>query len=122
MSKTNPSTVKRLRRKLHIRKSVQGTTLRPRLSVFRSAKHIYVQLIDDDTGRTLAHASTLEASFKEASAYGGNKGAAKLVGRAIGERTLALGIKQVVFDRNGFLYHGRVQALADAARESGLEF
>ena len=95
---------------------------RKRLSVFRSSKHIYAQLIDDDKGETLAAASSLEKSMHEAGKTGANVEAAKAVGKLIAERAKEKGIKDVVFDRGGYLYHGRVKALADAAREAGLEF
>ena len=121
MGKTNQSLVSRLRRKKHIRKKVHGTPERPRLCVFRSAKHIYVQIIDDEQGTTLASASSLEEAF-DAEKSGGNKDGAKVVGKLIAERAKAANIAQVVFDRNGFLYHGRIAALADAAREAGLSF
>jgi large subunit ribosomal protein L18 len=95
---------------------------RARLSVFRSSKHIYAQLIDDDKGQTMASASSLEKSFREDTKNGANIGAAKAVGKLIAERAKEKGIKDVVFDRGGYLYHGRVKALADAAREGGLNF
>lgn len=117
MAKTNPKTKARLRRKKHIRKTVRGTTERPRLSVFRSAKHIYAQLIDDSTGTTLASASSLKIE-----GAGGNKDGARKVGEAVAKKALEAKIDTVVFDRNGYLYHGRVAALADAAREAGLKF
>ena len=117
MAKTNPKTQARLRRKKHIRKSVRGTTERPRLSVFRSAKHIYAQVIDDSTGTTIASASSLKID-----ASGGNKDGARLVGEEVAKKALEAKIDTVVFDRNGYLYHGRVAALADAAREAGLKF
>lgn len=109
-----------IRRAVHsrIRKKVRGTTARPRLAIFRSVNHIYAQVIDDDNGKTIASASTLEKDLKEKT--GGNVDAAKRVGAAIAERTLATGINEVVFDRGGFLYHGRVKALTDAARAAGL--
>lgn len=107
----------RIRRKKHIRKIVRGTAERPRLTVFRSAKHIYAQVIDDDAGTTLAAASTLKVD-----GHGGNKDAAKSVGAEVAKKALAANIEQVVFDRNGYLYHGRVAALADGAREAGLKF
>jgi large subunit ribosomal protein L18 len=109
----------RLRRKFRVRKRLTGTPERPRLSVTRSHKNISVQVIDDEAGKTLASASTLE---KAISAYGGNKDAAALIGKAIAERAVAAGVKQVCFDRGPYKYHGRVAALADAAREAGLEF
>lgn len=121
MGKTNPSHTARLRRKKHIRKKVHGTPERPRLCIFRSDKHIYCQIIDDERGHTLASASSLEEAF-DASADGGNKDGAKLVGQLIAQRAKEANVTQVVFDRNGFLYHGRVAALADAAREAGLSF
>src|SRR5207249_1392651 len=101
---------------------VAGTAARPRLNVFRSLKHIYVQLIDDDAGNTLTAASTVEADQKKASKSGGNIDAAKSIGKLIAERAKDKGITKVVFDRGGWQYHGRVKHLADAAREGGLEF
>jgi large subunit ribosomal protein L18 len=117
----------RRRRQERVRKKVQGTPARPRLSVFKSAKHIYGQLIDDVGGHTLAAASSLSLSFRERvesieEASGGNVSGAKIVGELIAEQAHAKGITQIVFDRNGFLYHGRVKALAEAAREAGLRF
>jgi large subunit ribosomal protein L18 len=111
----------RSRRHYRVRKRVHGTAARPRLAVFRSAAHISAQVIDDRTGRTLAAAATVEADVKAAGGTG-NKSAAAAVGRLVAERARAAGVTQVVFDRGGFLYHGRVAALADAAREAGLEF
>ncbi|HMM07117.1 MAG TPA: 50S ribosomal protein L18 [Clostridiales bacterium] len=113
---------KAVRNKKHasVRLKISGTPDCPRLAVFRSAKHIYAQVIDDVAGNTLAAASTLDASLKEN--YGGNKEAAAAVGKIIAEKALEKGIKQVVFDRGGMIYHGRVKALADSAREAGLEF
>jgi len=102
-----------------VRSRVVGTGSRPRLCVYRSLRHVYAQVVDDGTGRTLAAASTSERTLD---AKGANLASAAAVGKAVGERALAAGIKQVVFDRGGYLYHGRVQALADAAREAGLEF
>ena len=99
-----------------------ATAERPRLTVFRSHKHIYVQVIDDAAGRTLAAASTADKDVRGDLKYGGNKAAAELVGKAIAERALAAGVKQVAFDRGPFQYHGRVAALADAARKAGLGF
>jgi large subunit ribosomal protein L18 len=110
----------RRRRHNRVRKRVTGTAARPRLAVFRSTKHISVQVIDDVAGKTLAAAATTEKSLR--SANGGNKAAAEAVGKLIGERAKAAGVTTVVFDRGGFLYHGRVAALADAARAAGLEF
>jgi len=112
---------KEIRLRIHrrIRKKISGSPERPRLAVFRSVKHIYAQVIDDASGRTIAAASSNE---KGASFNGGNVGGAKEVGRLVAERAKEKGIKSVVFDRGGYLYHGRVKALADAAREGGLEF
>lgn len=111
----------RARRKKHIRKVVVGTPGRPRLCVFRSLSHIYAQIIDDETGTTLASASSLKLELPEG-ATGGNIDGAKLVGKAVAAAAVAKNVQQVVFDRNGYLYHGRVAALADGAREGGLEF
>lgn len=122
MGKTNESAKQRNRRKKSIRKKVFGTTERPRLTVFRSAKHIYAQIVDDVAGATLAAASTMEPAFREKGDFGGNIGAAKLIGGLIGTRAKEAGVDLVVFDRNGYLYHGRVKALADGAREAGLRF
>jgi len=111
----------RSRRHGRVRKKVVGTPARPRLAVFRSSAHITAQVIDDTAGRTVAAAATVEADIKAAGPTG-NKVAAATVGRLVAERAKAAGVTQVVFDRGGFLYHGRVAALADAAREAGLEF
>jgi large subunit ribosomal protein L18 len=108
------------RRHRRVRKLVRGTAERPRLAVFRSNRHISAQVIDDVAGRTLAAASTVEASLRGGAT--GNKTAAGQVGRLVAERARAAGVSKVVFDRGGFLYHGRVAAVADAAREAGLEF
>ena len=116
---------RRQRIKYRIRKRVEGTGARPRLTVFRSVAHIYVQVVDDATGTTVASASSIESTVKatlDKQARGGNVAGAKAIGKAIAERLLEKGVKRVVFDRNGFLYHGRVKAVADAAREAGLEF
>lgn len=112
----------RLKRHLRVRKKIQGTAERPRLNVFRSSKHMYAQLIDDVKGVTLAAASTLDKDLKDQIGNGGNVEAARKVGELIAKRAKAQGFEQVVFDRGGYLYHGRIQALADAAREAGLEF
>ena len=112
----------RLRRKTRIRGRVAGTDGRPRLTIYRSANHIYAQVINDQTGQTLAAASTLSTELKGRDGHGGNIDAAKAVGSLIAEKAKAANISKVVFDRNGYLYHGRVKALADAARESGLDF
>jgi large subunit ribosomal protein L18 len=110
----------RLRRHARVRKTVVGTAERPRLAVFRSNKHIYAQVIDDRSGRTLASAGTVEGDLRGGSTS--NRDGASSVGRLVAERAKAAGVNRVVFDRGGFLYHGRVAALADAAREAGLEF
>jgi large subunit ribosomal protein L18 len=109
-----------IRQRIHnrIRQKLSGTAERPRLNVFRSLNHIYAQVVDDQNGITLAAASTLALKVKT----GGNVAAAKEIGKAIAEKAAEKGIKKVVFDRGGFLYHGRIKALADAAREAGLEF
>ncbi len=112
----------RLRKHARVRKKITGTPERPRLNVYRSLKHIYAQIIDDTQGHTLVSASTLDPAFKGKVAYGGNKEAARLVGKLIAEKALEKGIKKVVFDRGGYIYHGRVKELAEAAREAGLEF
>ena len=112
----------RQRRVYRVRKRLKGTPERPRLSVFRSHRHIAVQVIDDSVGKTLVAASTGDKELAPAVAYGGNCAAAEAVGRAIAQRALAAGIKQVCFDRGAAKYHGRVAALADAARAGGLEF
>lgn len=110
------------RRKARIRGRVHGTAARPRMSVFRTDKHIYAQLVDDDAGVTLAAASTLSPELKSRGGHGGNSEAAKAVGGLVATKAIAANIAKVVFDRNGFLYHGRVKALADGAREAGLDF
>jgi large subunit ribosomal protein L18 len=110
------------RRQWSVRNSLSGTAERPRLSVFRSDKHIYAQVIDDLAGRTLASASSTSTDVRGDLKNGGNVAAAKLVGKAIAERAKAAGVTQVAFDRGGRKYHGRVKALADAAREGGLKF
>lgn len=112
----------RQRRRYHVREKVRGAADRPRLSVNRSLNHIYCQLIDDMSGRTLAGASTLDESIREQVSYGGNKNAAALVGKLIAERALAAGVTSARFDRGHCKYHGRVAALADAARAAGLNF
>jgi large subunit ribosomal protein L18 len=116
---------RRVRIQLRQRKRISGTQERPRLSVFRSVSHIYAQVIDDMTGQTLVAASTVEPSLKGAfdkKTKGGNVKGAEAIGRVIAERSIEKGIKRVVFDRSGFLYHGRIRAVADAARKAGLEF
>jgi large subunit ribosomal protein L18 len=117
-----PKVRKRLRRKVSIRLRVSGTSERPRLSVFRSARYVYAQAVDDTTGRVIAAASEIEAKLKEAVAGKPKKERARLVGKTIGEKLVAAGVKAVVFDRNGFIYHGRVKEIADGAREAGLAF
>lgn len=112
----------RKKRHLRVRKKLFGTSERPRLNVFRSSSHIYAQVIDDLAGATLVSASTLDPEFKGQISNGGNIEAAKKVGEMIAKKAKEKGIEQVVFDRGGYLYHGRIKALADAARESGLEF
>ena len=109
----------RLVRHKRVRAVISGTPERPRLCVFRSTQHIYAQVIDDVAGKTIASASTVEKDF---TAYGGNKDAAKKVGLLIAERAKAAGVETIVFDRGGYVYHGRVQALAEGAREGGLKF
>jgi large subunit ribosomal protein L18 len=111
-----------LRRKKHVKKSISGSSDRPRLTVFRSGKHIYAQVIDDMAGVTLASASTLSKSLKDDIKNGSNKVAAEKVGAAVAKEALNVGIKCVKFDRNGYLFHGRVKALADSARKEGLVF
>jgi len=118
---TKDKQIARTRRHFRVRKKVAGTAERPRLAAFRSNKHISAQVIDDRSGRTLAAASTVEKSLRDAGATG-NKSAAATVGRLVAERAKAAGVDKVVFDRGGFQYHGRVAAVADAAREAGLEF
>jgi large subunit ribosomal protein L18 len=116
---------RRDRIKHRLRKRIRGTEGRPRLTVYRSVAHIYVQVVDDMSGRTIAAASSVEPSVKGAFAKGtkgGNVAGAQAVGKTIAERLSEKGVKRVVFDRNGFLYHGRVKAVAEAAREAGLEF
>ena len=122
MSKNKTRHAARLQRKKHIQKTVRGTAARPRLSVFRSARHIYAQVIDDVAGATLASASTLSPELRSGVECGGNADAAKQVGELIASRAKAAGVETVCFDRNGYLYHGRIKALADAAREGGLNF
>ena len=112
----------RLQRKTRVKLKVQRQTDRPRLTVFRSSKHIYAQIVDDNAGKTLVAMSTLSKSFKDQMQAGGNLKAAKLVGSLIGEAASEKGIKEVYYDRNGFLYAGRIKALADAVREKGIKF
>jgi large subunit ribosomal protein L18 len=113
---------KRAKRKGTIRKRINGTAERPRLSVFRSAKHVYAQAIDDVTGRVMAAASDTEEKLASAVSGKPKKDRARAIGKAIGEKLVALKVTSVVFDRNGFIYHGRVKEIADGAREAGLQF
>lgn len=112
----------RAKKHFRIRNKISGTPERPRLNVYRSLSNIYAQIIDDKSGHTLVAASTLDNAIKEKISNGGNKEAAKHVGSLIAEKALAKGIKRVIFDRGGYIYHGRVKELADGAREGGLEF
>jgi len=112
----------RLKRKKRIRKKLAGTALRPRLCVYKSLKNMYAQLVDDSTGKVITGVSTLTGEVKGGITYGGNAGSAKRVGEAMARKALGLGIKEILFDRNGFKYHGRVKALAEGAREGGLIF
>ena len=122
MDKQQVKRAKLQRRQRRVRGKVFGTAERPRLRVTRSNAHIYAQVIDDVAATTLVSASSLDAEFKETGISGGNKEGAELVGKLVGKRALEAGITQVVFDRGGRIYHGRVQALADGAREAGLQF
>ena len=119
---TNPRYTARLKRKKRIRKKIDGVVERPRLSVFRSDKHMYAQIINDITGVTLVATSTLSAEYREMGPVKGKVGAAGRVGELIARKAMEKGIAKVVFDRGGFIYHGRIQALADAARKQGLDF
>ena len=119
MFKRKDTNAARIKRHKRVRKNISGTAERPRLNVFRSLNNIYAQIIDDTTGNTLVAASSMDKGFE---GYGGNIDAAKAVGKAVAEKALAAGIKKVVFDRGGYVYHGRVAALAEGAREGGLEF
>lgn len=122
MIKKEDKNLSRIKRHLRIRKKIKGTPERPRLAVFKSEKHIYAQIIDDTKGHTLVAASTLDKELRGKLVKTYNVEAAREVGKLIAQRALSLGIKKVVFDRGGFKYHGRIKALADAAREAGLEF
>ncbi|BAQ15084.1 putative 50S ribosomal protein L18 [Clostridium botulinum] len=119
MFKKNDRSQSRTRRHMRVRKKIFGTAERPRLSVYRSEKHIYAQLIDDVEGKTLVAASSSEKGFD---GVGSNKEGAKLVGKMVAEKALEKGLKKVVFDRGGFIYHGRIKELAEGAREAGLDF
>ena len=112
----------RIRRRHRVRRFIRGTAERPRLSVFRTHKHMYAQVIDDASGRTLASASSRDKQLRDTLSFGGNKQAAEAIGRAVAERAKAAGVTQVCFDRGECKYHGRVAALADAARAAGLDF
>jgi large subunit ribosomal protein L18 len=112
----------RRRVRVRIRRKVTGSAERPRLAVFKSGKHIYAQVVDDASGRTLAHASSLDAGLRKESGTGANVAGARRVGKLVAERAKEKGVARVVFDRGGYVYHGKVKALADAAREGGLEF
>ncbi len=122
MGNTSQRLVSRLKRKKRIRKNICGNQDRPRLSVFRSSKNIYAQIIDDTLGTTLVSASTLDKEFKDKKVEGKKVEIAKVVGNLVGKRALDKGITKVVLDRNGYLYHGRIKALSDGAREAGLNF
>ena len=122
MSQSEIIQARRERRQRRVRKRLHGTPQRPRLAVFRSSKHIYAQVINDDNGTTLVSASTVDPEIRGQQAYGGNKVAAAIVGRVVAERAKQAGIDKICFDRRSYKYHGRVQALADAARAAGLQF
>lgn len=122
MSVTEKKLISRNRRHIRIRKKVSGTSGRPRLCVSKSLKHIYAQIINDDTGATLVSSSTMDKDVKGKIKTAGDINAAKAVGAAIAEKALGKDIKKVVFDRGGYIYHGRIKALAEAAREKGLQF
>lgn len=121
LRRKNPKEATRIKRKLGIRKRLEGTAARPRLSVFRSANHIYAQLIDDEKGVTVAQASTMDKNIRDSLKDKKKSDAAKEVGKAVAERAKGKGVDAVVFDRNGFRYHGRIAAVADGAREGGLK-
>ena len=112
----------RLKRKKRIRKKLAGSAERPRLCIYKSLKNMYAQLVDDSTGKVITGVSTLTGEVKGGIGYGGNAGSAKKVGEAMAKKALGMGIKEILFDRNGFKYHGRVKALAEGAREGGLIF
>ncbi len=122
MANRTTKRISRLKRKRRIRKNINGTPERPRLSVFRSAGHIYAQVIDDVKGHTIVSASTLDAQFKETGIKSSGKEGAAVIGKLVGQRALDQGVTKVTFDRNGFLYHGRVKSVSDGAREAGLNF
>lgn len=112
----------RKKRHLRIRKSIIGTNIRPRLNVYRSSNNIYAQIINDEIGETIVAASTLDTVLTDQVKHGGNRDAAKIVGKLIAERAIEKGVTEVVFDRGGYIFHGRIKELADAAREAGLKF
>ena len=112
----------RKKRHLRVRKKINGTSQKPRLNVFKSSRNIYAQIIDDHNGTTLVAASSQDKQVSDTVKYGGNKEAAKLVGQLIGKRAIEKGIEEVVFDRGGYIYHGRVKELSEGAREAGLKF
>lgn len=116
------SKIARIRRHARIRKRLSGSSERPRVSIFKSARHIYAQIIDDANGVTLVSASSMDKELRGSVKHGGNREAAKKVGEALAKRAIDKGLRRVVFDRGGFLYHGRIKELADSAREAGLEF
>ena len=122
MGKTNPTKVAWAKRKARVRRKVHGTAERPRLTVFRSLNNMYAQVVDDERGVTLATASSLAPELRQEEGHKGNIATAKKVGAAIASACKAAGVEKVVFDRNGYIYHGRVKALAEAAREAGLDF
>lgn len=122
MSREQLSGMQRDRRKRRVRKKIMGDPARPRLSVFRSHRHIYGQIVDDLHSKTLAAASSKSLDLKDQLKHGGNVASARKVGELLAKQAMARGVRRVVFDRNGYLYHGRIKALADAAREAGLEF
>jgi large subunit ribosomal protein L18 len=122
MSSVDEKKQARVKRKQRIRKKLSGTPERPRLCVFRSAKHVYAQIIDDTKGQTMVSISTLDQSVREHGTFENKVAKAVFVGKLIAQKAVGMGIKKVVFDRNGFLYHGRVKAVSDGAREAGLDF
>ncbi|MFC1877251.1 50S ribosomal protein L18 [Thermodesulfobacteriota bacterium] len=122
MGATNPNKLSRLKRKKRIRKHLSGTDQKPRMSVFRSSKHIYAQLIDDISGHTLAAASSMEKVVRDQPKFESKIAKAEYIGKILGERAIENGVKKVVFDRNGFQYHGRVKAVSKGARDAGLVF
>ena len=122
MSAMNIKRQARIKRKKRIRKKISGTPERPRFSVFRSAKHIYAQIVDDTKGVVIVSASTMEKSIRDKNDFDNKVSAAEFIGKLAGERAIEKGISKVVFDRNGFLYHGRVKAISDGARKAGLNF